>query len=293
MIFPSISTEWHGSENQFNPEVEKKLLIADETVSDDPKQYKMLKKYSGQKYMLANIKFVNPYRVRNNINMIILSNENTPIYVKRGEVPTNEQNNQFFMLHFDQIRQEIDREYGKKIADRLGYYCRTELKRVFDSINMTGNRYAIKVPITPEEKSLFVNNITDADFMVDKYLTRMNEWYIHDLDNKFTAFTDEKYLIATFLDNFVMDYRVKRTEILKNLIDRGYLESAAQDRPMVNKVRAYAYKMTDKLVKRIMENDADPEEKESKDPAQMELPMLSAHCPENSEDLGTGSSIAA
>ncbi len=68
--------------------VNRNALIADETVSDNPEQYKLLKQYAGMKYVPVNKKYLPKYMAQNNMNIIILSNSAIPIYVARDEKPT-------------------------------------------------------------------------------------------------------------------------------------------------------------------------------------------------------------
>jgi hypothetical protein len=149
-IFPAISTMWEAKKNNFTDEAEKKLLIADETVSDSEEVYRLIKQYSGSKHARVNKKYVIPYDVENNMNIIILSNSAMPLYVASYEQPTSPEDNQFFVYDFKPFQGKIDPELGQKLEDRIGHYVRTELKAVYDKIDFTGNRYSIKVPITLE-----------------------------------------------------------------------------------------------------------------------------------------------
>jgi hypothetical protein len=68
------------------------------------------------------------YEVVNNLNMILLSNAHTPIFVEREELPREENQKQFFVYEFSSIAGEIDPDFGEKIESNLGHYIRTELK---------------------------------------------------------------------------------------------------------------------------------------------------------------------
>lgn len=129
-IYRPLTSEWHGHEQDFTYEVEKKLLIVEENETSTMSQYKTLKKYSGQKYALVKKKFKDPYAVRNNMNMILLTNEALPLYVSREEAPSDERNNQFFVYEFPPIQGSLDSQIQQKLIDRLGHYIRTELKTV-------------------------------------------------------------------------------------------------------------------------------------------------------------------
>ncbi len=250
-IYPTLSTMWHGKEKDFNPEVEMKLLIADETVSQDPQQYKTLKKYSGQKEMQVNHKYLKPYKMRNNMNVIILSNANTPISVERDEKPVSEENNQFFVYEFKPLAGPIDTEMPTKLAERLGHYIRTELKDVFGQLRSNGNRYSIKTPITPEEEALFENNVSDVEFVTDAYIRKMADWYEGQNEPVFNGFVDKGYLQNIFFVHNVIDPRVSKKNVVKNLVDRGYLQSVKLQRKSVNNRKEYIYYMTDQLKQEV------------------------------------------
>jgi hypothetical protein len=252
-IFPSLSRMWKGEEGAFNPEVEMKLLIADETVTDDPRQYKMLKKYAGSEFFEVNEKFMKRYQVKNNLNMMLLSNAMFPIYVKRDEEPNDERENQFFVYEFKKFKGDVDLDLRHKLADRLGYYVRTELKKVFDNISTSGNRYNIRVPITDEEKSLFVNNATDVETMTDKFIQWMVMRYNDQKNAEFIAFVGAMYLPTDFFDCFIVDPGVSKKKVIKSLVERKYLKSTVMERRTVNKNKRYVFQMTPELQDLIME----------------------------------------
>jgi len=172
-IFPTLSFQWGGYEDSFTYEVEKKLLVVDENQSDKVSQYKTLKKYTGQKFATVRKKFKDPYQVRSNMQIIIMSNDAIPLFVSRGELPDNTANNQFFVYSFPPLAGPIDPELQEKVLARLGHYIRTELKTVFDGLNMSGYRYSIEVPITDAEKELFAANATDIESDVDLLVERL------------------------------------------------------------------------------------------------------------------------
>jgi len=278
-IFPTISTMWHGEEKNFNPEVEMKLLIADETVSNDPHQYKTLKKHSGQKEIVVNHKYLKPYQVRNSINVMILSNASTPIFVERDEYPTSEENNQFFVFDFAPLTGELDETLRDKLKDRLGNYLRTELKTVFHNLKMDGKRYSIKVPITPKERALFVNSITNVDIVVDQYVERIIKEYSREERSTFVAFVNAKCLNSNFFDGYTLERSgVTRADVIKKFVERGYLVSAEMNRKKLPKIadRPYVYLITPEFKSRI-QKEAKPEGNKKKPPVnpnQLSMPIV-------------------
>ena len=245
-IFPSISQFWHGEEKGFTPEVQKKLLIADESVSANEKQYRMLKQRSGQKMSVVNQKFLPEYQVLNNMNIIIMSNEHTPIFVQKDEEPTSVKNNQFFVFTMPKLAGEIDPEFGQKIEDRMGHYVRTELRDVYTKAqSYTGCRYSIPTPITDDEKALFNVNMTGLEAEGMKFLQKM----VESSGSAFTSFFEEGLFPSSFIDGYSVSKGYTKNGVIRNLKEKNYLEPADPVRKMVNGERQYCFKMTDKLKK--------------------------------------------
>lgn len=158
-IYPNLSADWNGEDNNFNPELKKKLLIIEENSKLSKKQYRTLKKVSGASTLWINEKNEKPYEIRNNTNQILLSNNPLPMYVESTELPSSELNNQFFVYKMDKVIQNPDPDIMDVLKQHLGAYLRSELYKVWDSMILEG-RYSLKVPITSWEKKLYQNNVT-------------------------------------------------------------------------------------------------------------------------------------
>lgn len=96
-MFFRLYCDWSGDVSNYTPEAEKKLAIIEENSTIDKQQYKTLKKYTGQSYLNVNKKYQPIYKVRNNLSVILISNDNIPLYVEKDEMPTSPKNNQFFV----------------------------------------------------------------------------------------------------------------------------------------------------------------------------------------------------
>lgn len=244
-IYPSISQGWHGEQRDFTPEVQCKLLVADESVSSNEKQYRLLKQRSGQKFLIANQKYEPEYQVRNNVNIIVMSNDHTPVFVRREELPTNEKNNQFFVYEFPPRKGEIDPEIDKKIEKRLGHYIRTELKRVFEETKrIQGCRYSIPTPITDAEKALFDVNVTGLEAEADRFLQRM----IETDDPVMMKCFRKGYFPSKFIDLYSISRGYGKNGIIRNLKERGYLLPKEMIRPQVDGKKWYSYELTQKAL---------------------------------------------
>ena len=251
-IFPTMSFQWSGNEEGFTYEVEKKLLIVEENLSDKVSQYKILKKYSGQKYATVKKKFKDPYQVRNNVNIILLSNEMIPLFVSRDELPTDTRNNQFFVYEFPKLSGSIDPDTQDKVLARLGHYIRTELKAVFDGLSSSGFRYSIDVPITDAERELFSANTTDLESDVDMLTHRLIDQYANDTfpdDMPYYPFVEQGQLPVLWIKDYVQSTR-HYNQIIKGM-RRQRLLVGETDRFQSGGKRFFCLTMTDKLVQML------------------------------------------
>jgi len=226
-IYPSLYMDWTGEPGSFTQECEKKLLIIEENLIDEKSQYKILKKYTGQDELLVNKKYQPEYMVRNNVNIILISNETIPLYVEKTEMPTDPTNNQFFVWEFKQLKTLTDGTYRNKLKERLGYYIRTELKTVFNGINKNYTRYGIQVPITTFETELFENNTTNIEAQADLVLEK--------IENRESTFLPDEEAYKLYRKGFlpvtlVEEYAksgIHANTIIKNLKKRKKIENKA------------------------------------------------------------------
>jgi hypothetical protein len=251
-IFPTMSFQWSGNEEGFTYEVEKKLLIVEENLSDKVSQYKILKKYSGQKYATVKKKFKDPYQVRNNVNIILLSNELIPLFVSRDELPTDTRNNQFFVFEFSKLTGSIDPQLQEKVLARLGNYIRTELKTIFDGLSSAGFRYSIDVPITDAERELFSANTTDLESDVDMLVHRLVDQYANDTfpdDMPYLPFIEQGQLPVLWIKYYSQSTR-HYNQVIKGM-RRQRLLVGETDRFQSGGKRLFCLTMTNKLVQML------------------------------------------
>jgi predicted transcriptional regulator len=247
-IYPSLSTMWDAERKNFTPEAEKKLLIADESASADIEQYKLIKAYAGQKYVHVNKKYSPQYDVRNNMNIILLSNSAFPVYFSRDEIPTSDQNNQFFVFEFKPFSGSIDPELDKKLEERIGYYVRTVLKDEYSKIDFTGNRYSIRTPITLEELGLFEGNITEEEGIADKILDKVLK-HSDEPSSAYGEFLKNGWLPIELISDSISGSKLGVQKVIKTLKEQGYLVMRAAEKKQYNKNRYRCHQMTEKLKK--------------------------------------------
>ncbi|RKY93817.1 MAG: hypothetical protein DRQ13_08995 [Ignavibacteriae bacterium] len=241
-IYPSLYLDWSGESGNFSQECEKKLLVIEENLIDEKSQYKTLKKYTGQEYLLVNKKYQPEYMVKNNLNIILISNEMIPLYVEKTEKPADPTNNQFFVWQFSSLNNAIDGTFRQKLRERLGNYVRTELKTVFDGINKNYTRYGISAPITTHEEQLFDNNTTNIEAQADLVLEN-----IENRNNTFLPNEDqyELYKLGYLAYSLIEEYAtgsVHPNAIIKNLKKRKIIEQG-MIRKQVNKKKYNSYKI--------------------------------------------------
>jgi len=253
-IYKPLSGEWHGHEQNFTYEVENKLLIVEENEVSSLNQYKTLKKYSGQKYAIVNKKFQDPYEVRNNMNIILLANDNVPLYVNREEMPSDEKNNQFFVYELPDVSKESRRaNMQKMLVDRLGYYIRTELKDVVDKLSsrMESCRYSIETPITEAEIDLFKDNMTESDSHTDALIQRIN---LMVPNGPFYNFIKIGLLPVEMIKGIGDSGRY--SSVVKNLKKRVLIKGSPERRQLAGS-RLFAFQMTQKMIDLIQLDDSE------------------------------------
>ena len=242
-IYASLYMDWSGESASFTQECEKKLLIIEENMIDEKSQYKTLKKYTGQEELMVNKKYQPEYMVRNNVNIILISNEMIPIYVEKTEMPTDPTNNQFFVWEFKKLSTLTDGTFRNKLKERLGHYIRTELKTVFNGINKNYTRYGIQVPITTFEIDLFENNTTNieaqADLVLEKIENRENSF---SPDEEAYKLYRQGYLPLTLIEEYAKG-AIHPNTIIKNLKKRKKIEHKAT-RKIIDSKKYTCYKLT-------------------------------------------------
>ncbi|MCB2204507.1 hypothetical protein KQI65_07140 [bacterium] len=257
-IFPSMSLTPHDVLGQFNPYAEKKLILIDESTREGRIRYEQLKQFSGSEYMEVNKKGQPQLPVRNNLHVILMSNSKTPVFVRRGEMPKDEKNNQFFVYSFSGFKGPIDPNLPEKLKARMGHYVRTVLRDVYADIKdqTLGYRYSIPVPITADEEALFMNNATEIESMTDAViedvvLASKRETPVHENDTDYSSFFIKGYLPTVYLEEYTKNRRGRVTSIVQELRERGYLHTSDTVRRRIGDDRYSCYAMTVDFLREI------------------------------------------
>lgn len=231
--FPNSASTPTDIETRFNSFAEKKLIFLDEHLESGAKQYKLFKQLSGSEYIQMEKKYADPVEVRNNLNIIIASNDPTPLWLKKSEMPPDEIRNQFFAWEFPPLKSgKMDSGLKKKLEERIGHYIRTELLSVFESSkgDMANYRYAIPVPITDVLKSMYDCSVSPIEEAADEFI------YYWETE----LGTNKKELQTKEIEKWCEDNHVNRTWLTKELKARKFIGSEPQQR-RVNKIDRYRY----------------------------------------------------
>jgi hypothetical protein len=191
-----------------------KLAIIEEADEyDNVKLYSVLKDVGGSEKLIRNIKYGPKTLVKNNLNVIVISNNVIPLYLKAKEKPVDENNNQFFVYRFPLVKGKLDNSLKEKLRDRIGYWLRTEIKNRFETLETRADkwqcRYQIPVPITEAEKNLFDNNRTEIEIVLEEFLDELKT----------------PYIIADDLRALSWKHDLKLHSIKRRLIEMGAVES--------------------------------------------------------------------
>ncbi len=258
-MYPSLSQFWRGYLAGFTDEVEKKLLIADEAFSDNPVHYSHLKQMIGASEHVVNKKYREPYVVKNNLNIIILSNSKVPIYVNPNEVPTSETNNQFLVVDFHPLTGQIDPLLGQKLATRIGHYIRTELKTIIDKMTFDSFRYSIPVPITEAERTLFVNNGNDIDNAAANIVQSLESLLLEpasdpngEIGRTALEFVRNHGLLPlNWFRRAIRDQRLDESKITRRLVEMEIIKSFEKKRSQCHHRRELCYVLTEKIREKL------------------------------------------
>jgi len=253
-IFNSLSVPIDSLAGSFNPFVEKKLAILDESIRGGKLQYSEIKKLSGSDTFEINKKYVAQYKVRNNLNLIILSNELIPITVAAGELPKDHRNNQFFVYQMPMVTGMIEPNLGLELRKRLGHYIRTELRSIFHTIPSTGFRYAISTPITKWEQDMFNFSLNESEQLIDLVVDKLIELYESNglsIDEPNAQFIKAGFIPKRlFTDTLGMRANQINT-LLMDLVNTNVVATGTGMRRTVNKRKATSYKMTSEFLLKL------------------------------------------
>ena len=141
----------------------KKLLIIDEMDENRKQAYDTLKRLTGDELIQCNQKYMPAMMLRNNLNIIMTSNEIQPLHLERSELFCKPLNNQWFFheIKLDPDNLPFNRDIKEQLRRRQGYFLRTELRERYEKWKTSDiplkARYSICCPIIQEMKEQRAN----------------------------------------------------------------------------------------------------------------------------------------
>ena len=170
-MYPPLVMDWRGESQNFTDYLEKKLLLIEEVPADKRDQYVEIKKTMGSDIVTVNKKFKQPYRIKNNLNIILLTNNFSPMYLHEDEKPVGPETNQFFMYNFQRDVRTVNANIKNELKERAGHYLRTELRTLYEEWEASPmkrlNRYGLPTPITEFEDQQFDDARSTIDYECD------------------------------------------------------------------------------------------------------------------------------
>jgi len=254
VIFEQLSITVQDISGAFNPFAEKKLGILDEALKQGKLQYAELKKLSGQEWFEINKKYMPQYKVRNNLNLIILSNDLLPITVASAEKPTDPGNNQFFVYEMPHISSgKIDPNFKFTLRKCLGHYIRTELKAVYTDVraNMAGCRYTVETPITEWEEQLFNFSRNEVELLVEQLLESIDETYNQTFNPTRKDFLHAGYLLSEMVNELLNGKTRLLNAVRIELVREGVIKEGKAVRKTVGGAKRSCYELTEEHRKRL------------------------------------------
>lgn len=230
-IYPSLVQEWKVIAENFTQHNEKKLLLVDEAEADRREQYVKIKAMTGSNDVMVNKKFVNAYKVKNNLNLIITTNNDSPLYVMNTEEPEGAYDNQFFMYRFAKTRTDLNSNIKNELADRLGWYVRTVCRELYENWEKSETkwkcRYGVPAPKTPLLIQQFTDSRSTLDYACDEvYAACLEGLEVHDRNGN--------------LMNKLGPYVVVNTKEISDLVDAMKLKSH-NTKSIRERMQSYGY----------------------------------------------------
>lgn len=227
-IFPNHAAAIKAEDliDNFNAELDKKLLAISEAQKLGLKQLGIIKFVGGEQWILINNKYIAKYFVENNLSLIFSSNNEVPLFtnfVEKDQLTEN--HNQFFVWEFSKNPKFVENEelyfdMFEDVQNAFPYYVETYLRDVWETRvlpNMKGKRYIIPVPITPYELHMFDSNKTIDDHILE--------------DVVFTLMMDKgKYINKEMLSDLSSNHKKDADFIVNLLVEKKLIDPVKKPR---------------------------------------------------------------
>lgn len=176
-LFPPILSDvMRTLPTDFNDYCQKKFLGLDEFTGKEQRLYALLKNFQGSKTLSVNPKGRDRYKVRNNMSIIIASNDFNPIYCELSELPEVEDRNPWFVPDLEHVspgRFPLTTAQVHDVVEGAPNFAREALIPRYRKLEVEGViarklRWAIPCPITPGLQRMFNESISELSYFADR-----------------------------------------------------------------------------------------------------------------------------
>lgn len=171
-LYPQRSRRWEADKTGFNDELDSFIVHIDELPAaehgrtENKAFYRQLKALTGGQNIGINRKYGLKYEVRNNLSVIITTNDLDPIHLDPFEKPTNPANNQFFVYTMPKAL-DIDLVRWRHVQGAFPNWIRTNgHDRYLAWLNGAERhqaRYGLLTPITTQEQAAYEESKTEIE----------------------------------------------------------------------------------------------------------------------------------
>lgn len=234
-LYPRLSKNWNADGGAFNSELDAVLVHIDELQANEQgaaesrKFYRVSKKLSGSTTNQINKKNVPVFDVRNNLSVILTTNDDKPIHLDPFEKPTSTATNQFFVMRI--TRKPVPNiPKWKRVQASFPGWVHTEGHRRYLAWKASGEeaevRYCLHCPITDAELAAYDGSRTSAEYLAQDLWNAIDTGSY----NGKTVRIDRAKGVLTTLDMQAladaMGYNYKPTTIGDMFRKEGWIEHA-------------------------------------------------------------------
>jgi hypothetical protein len=172
-FFPDILSDIQRDlPSDFNDYCLKKFVGIDEFSGNDKKLYDLLKHYQGSETFSVNPKGEPRFKTRNNLSIIVASNDPHPIYCEPSELPDSEHRNPWFALDLDHVSPDqfpLTPAQVKEVIDGSPNFAREVLLPRYRKLEDGGViaqklRWTVPCPITLDLKIMFEESVSELRY---------------------------------------------------------------------------------------------------------------------------------
>ena len=226
---------------QFQDHHLKKFLGLDEFDGNQKQLYDTLKLYQGADTLPVELKFMPRFKIQNNLNIIVASNNPRPVYFEATEMPENEKENSWFILDLSYIEKErfpLTPQQLQRVIDGAPNFAREFLIPRYEQLETDGllhtARFTTPCPITPEQIRMFEQSTSELNYFAQRVLceiiTRFEE----------VAVTESMITkVIEGVNRIENPQRFGTIQIKKRLIDSGHISKDRTARTKTTSGKGY------------------------------------------------------